>query len=268
MQEKTHLAEGCYIVSGVEDGDVFGVGGSMFGGEPTAFVKVDYATLSDLFTGAQQAFSTNDLDALAGYGRSINVGCEDKSFAQLYLLQKILEKHVYPQAAKNEWDRVKFYGNEQETLLSDAVNASHAACVEMSLIAAKMLMDQGRTVHMFSGAFVGDEIEPGGDAYNSPHTFLVVEEDATDNVLIFDPANPINTDRGQFPAIFVVPIGDYNRFLDVGEQKAAFLRLREEVFDRIKYYGVDAPNVNFVPDHHVFDPNAMDEGDVPIPPGQ
>lgn len=245
------LTDSCFIASDVSEGDIFDVGGSIINSNVCHKIKADFSQLSDLYAKVDHSFAASDMNGLQGYAESLGTNANPDMFASLFLLQKVIEKHVWPKTSKNLFDRGKLYEDGKETPLSEIVKAEQMACVELALFAAKPLQDRGMSVRMISGTFVGQKIEPGGEDYNEPHTFLAIDDPGSDKVLIYDPANPIISNHGQFPSIFAIPQAEFDFWLEKAQSGTAYLQADEELSGKTKYYGASAPMLCFWPDKHV-----------------
>lgn len=268
--------EKCYIASDIAEDDTFPLGGNVLDERSHTWLRADFSNLrcgpdQPFFDRARMVFEKNDLSPKERYAQKQKFGGEPKSFAHLYFIQQFLHKWVSPHhMSKGEQKREGFYADVEMRSLSEAMAANQMACIEMSLIATKILQDQGKTVHIVGGWMNREEF-PGVWDDGEAHAFVVLEEDNTDNLLIYDPANPLSTENGGvFPSIFVLSVDEFEHFLQKTKSRSGFMQVKEEFSGIQKLYGVGGGHMIDDSDIVVRAQNTVqaDAPEGPVPPGQ
>lgn len=257
MAKIQRLTANCYLATDLCDGDILPVGGSNTNDTISFKIRADFAELQHLFVIAEHTFAANDMNSLKQFAESTGTRANPEIFASLILLQKFIEGALWPKSSQNPYHRYQIYKSEAETPLSKLVVQAQMACVEFSLFAGKFLQDRGAKVKLITGAFVDRKIGPDDHTYNEKHTYLAIDDNATGQVMIYDPANPASfKGGGQCPSVFVVEGGTFARWLKKVETTTSYLEVTEELTGNTKYYGVGFANSGFNPERDIFKDNA------------
>ena len=241
MADIQSLAGGCYIASDIAEGDVLKAGGvSMFGDSSPINVTADFSGLEVFMEKVDSTIAKNGVEGGIGYMKSIGIQSNPEIVAKLYLFQQVVEKYLRPLMFTDEQGRVDFYRAQGEkTSLSDAINEGHLACLELSMFSVKALEKHDVKASLVFGAHVDRKIEPEEFEPSQGHTFLMIDDPVSGDVIIYDPLNSIKV-QGQdiwFPAVSSVPRDQYEAWLDRAKTSETFLEAEIEVSGKTHYFG-------------------------------
>lgn len=227
----------CFEISRIEDSDLVPVGGeSQFSQEANIKVLADFENLREWFEKMQERkdkiISAENLMVWAesrGLDRNIfsSIASFTKTFGEVYVL------NPKPELSRQDLYRQAGQGGVK---LSDVFKGGVAECAEIAMVAQYELQRQGINSKYFSG----DVLWGKEDEFSEEHSFIVIRQG--DKTLIFDPANPVNTEEGRFPSVYTVE-ADFNQEVRGGKKK--FITAKNVLSGKNAYFGVnDGTNVS------------------------
>lgn len=179
------LSERSILLSELQHGDMFPVGGSICGGPPTIFCKNDSDNFSAFFANFLSAVNSLEISelkqGLETYLTANNIDCDSDTFQKAYAFSMVMQK-FYPEFSRNYSQRRDSYHNN-ENCLSEQLANGHAACLEVSVLAAQCMEKSG----IQASILVGEMLENPDHEFPSEHTFVILKNN--DRQYIFDAVN-------------------------------------------------------------------------------
>ena len=193
---KKHFGHGICLPE-IKNGESVPVGGSIFSSEASTMLLCDIENISAMFSEIEtqeKAIEKKDLSAwLQKAGIRIDIGL----FAALFSFTKFYEESFgYNREKEFSQRRSEAYKNG-DTTLSEILNLNCAECAELAVFSQAYLRHRGHDASYFGG----DVLWRREQEFSEPHSFVVLQSGAQS--LIFDPANPANTNQGLFPGVYL-----------------------------------------------------------------
>lgn len=189
----------------------------------------------------------NDIDELIQDVSKWPITCNSETFAYIYVVQKIIQDKLWQSIEKDNQLRLDFYRANPDVNLSQLIQSDALACVELSLLAGKMLENVGYDVGFISGAYIcSPPSSPDEYMTASAHAFLVINDPVSDEVLIFDPANPLKfKGGGQAPSVSTTNMQTFSNWLNSARHGIAFMKLPENLSGATRCYGACDHSLRF-----------------------
>lgn len=239
------------IASDIQDGDRIPATFSIVTDASSAALRTDFAAMDELFGKFARNLVKGDTPALQEWISSLQTKIDPALFARAFIVQKGLD--TFQDRIATDLDAREDFYRQGDATLSQAFAQGHLACVELALIAARALEMHGGKVMLVSGQYVRDEVAPDQEAYGEAHAFLVIEpDDPKLPLVIYDPANPVNTTEGRMPATFAVERDMFAAWRQAADTRQAYMPLRETLSGKLSYYGTSTMDTIFWPDRHVI----------------
>lgn len=162
-------------------------------------------------------------------------------FANLFAFTKKFEQRfpINRQANQSRWRLYREKGKEIK--LSEVFAAKATECAEIAALAQGYAQSEGIPATYFSGEVLWDK----GHEFSEPHSFIVIRQ--AGKTYIWDPANPLQTDQGVFPSVYLAE-ADFDS--QVSRSQKRFVSTKNILSKRVAYFGV-SNGTNILPERDI-----------------
>lgn len=227
----------CFEISEIQPDQSVPVGGTnILKKETDIAVTVDSASFTDFLDVTQLQASEYNLDELQRWLDDQGFRIEAQLFAKLVAFTIQIDKN-YPNRSDEIEGRTEQYEKaEGKATLSQLFDAKAVACAEIAILAKLFLQQVGTPSRFVSG----DVLWNKASEFSEEHSFIVIDENGKS--YIYDPTNPVKTDFGYFPSIYM--INETHR-KELTANHKQFVAVRNMLSKKEAYFGVnDGTNVD------------------------
>lgn len=219
-----------FRIQEIKNGDKIPVGGANFLKNVFDFhVIADLDSFSDFLEQTHAEVGKVNIEALRSILEREPIHVDPILFAKLIAFTRSYAHSAYASDKPDTQKREELYANKQNApTLSEVFKARAAKCTEIATLAQAFLQQE----HVDSSLFSGEVLKDPDELFPSDHTFLVIR--SGEQIFVYDPTNPMQTDIGPMPALFASDL-DFNNVMD--QKKKGFVSMKNFFTKKESYYG-------------------------------